>query len=392
MVANPLEQIALADLRQRTSIKWQYFGPDVIPLWVAEMDVTPADAIQRAVERAMRSGDTGYTWGTAYGEAAARFSDARWGFTPDAARSLTVSDVMVGVFELIRLLTEPGGEVIVTSPVYPPFYGYATHAERAVREAPLTADHRIDTAAIDAACAAATAGGRTAVLLLANPHNPTGTVHTREELRAAAEAAARHGVRVIADEIHAPLVYEPSNYTPYLSVDPHGFSVFSASKGWNLAGLRSAVIFAGAEADDLERMPEVVTHGPNHVAVQAHVAALDEGRGWLDALLVALDAGRHRVAALLTEHAPAIRYRVPDATYLAWLDCRDTPHARPDAVADPGFVGLQAGPARAFGTLAGVGVNAGEAFGTGGENHVRLNFATRRDVLEEAIARIGAIC
>lgn len=388
---NPLEVVSIDELRARTSIKWRFFEPDVLPLWVAEMDVVPAEPIRAAVDDAMRRGDTGYPYGDAYAEAIARFSTDRWGFTPDVARSMTVSDVMMGIFELIRLLTEPGDEVIVTSPVYPPFHAYSVHAGRRVREAPLTADHRLDPATIDDACAAATSGGRATVLLLANPHNPTGTVHTREELAEVASIAASHGVRVVADEIHAPLVYDASTFTPYVSVDPRGLAVLSASKAWNLAGLRSAVIVGGDETDETERMPEVVSHGPAHVAIQAHVAALDDGRDWLDATLAGLDANRRLLATLLAEQAPSIGYRVPDATFLAWLDLGQTAIADPESRADPGYVGLAAGPSLALRDRARVGVNAGESFGTGGENHVRLNFGTRQDILQEAVRRIATI-
>lgn len=388
---NPLEAVPIDQLRTRTSMKWRYFEPDVLPMWVAEMDVVPADAVRVAIESAVRSGDTGYPHGSDYAEAIARFSTDRWGFTPDVSRSMTVADVMMGIVELLRLLTDSGDEVIVTSPVYPPFHAFTEYADRVVREAPLTAEGRLDPGAIDDACAQATAGGRRAVLLLANPHNPTGTVHTRDELAEVAGIAARHGVRVIADEIHAPLVYGDRTFTPYLAVDPRGFQVISASKAWNLAGIRSAVIVAGPEADELARVPEVVTHGPSLLAIRAHVAALDDGRDWLDALLTGLDANRRLLADLLAEQAPTVGYRVPEATFLAWLDMRQTAIADPAARSEPGFVGLAAGPSLALRDRARLGVNAGESFGAGGENHVRLNFGTRQDLLRAAVRRIASV-
>jgi cysteine-S-conjugate beta-lyase len=388
-MTSPFEQVPLADLQQRTSIKWRFFEPDVLPMWVAEMDVLPAEAVTRAVHDAMLRGDTGYPAGTAYAEAFARFAEDRWGASLEVPRTVLVSDVMMGVFELIRLLTPPSGRVIVTSPVYPPFHAYSVHAERRVVEAPLGADLRLDLAAIDEAMAASADAG--AVLLLCNPHNPTGTVHTRAELEALAQLAARHGVRVISDEVHAPLVFD-AEFTPYWTIDPRGFSLTSASKAWNLAGLRTALIIGGAETGaDLGSMAEVVSHGPAHLATIAHVAAFDDGRGWLDEVLTGLRANRALLARLLPEHAPSIRWQPGEATFLAWLDCSGTRVADPASRADAGYVGLSAGPAKAFLEQARVGLNAGEAFGAGGENHVRFNLGTRPDVIEEAVRRMGSV-
>ncbi|WP_432558190.1 MalY/PatB family protein [Granulicoccus sp. GXG6511] len=386
---DPLEEVPLDRLRARTSMKWRAFPADVLPLWVAEMDVIPAEPIRRAVSRAMESGDTGYPGGDAYAEALGSFARARWGFDgvrPE--RCYPVADVMVGVTEVIGLLTEPGDAVVVTAPVYPPFHAFSVHAGRRVIEARLTDTGRLDPETLERACA----DGRGGVLLLSNPHNPTGTVHTRAELETAAAIAARHSVRVVSDEIHAPLVFPGATFTPYLSVDPRGFMVTSASKAWNLAGLKAALVVAGPDAvADLARMPEIVSHGASHVAVLAHAAAYAESGDWLDALNAALDRRRRLVADLLAEHAPAIGYRIPEGTFLAWLDCSRTPLADPAAVAIPGNVRLSAGPAKAFLDHGRVGLNAGEAFGSGGENHVRLNFATRLDVLTEAVERMGGV-
>ena len=144
-MTSPFEQVPLADLQQRTSIKWRFFEPDVLPMWVAEMDVLPAEAVTRAVHDAMLRGDTGYPAGTAYAEAFARFAEDRWGASLEVPRTVLVSDVMMGVFELIRLLTPPSGRVVVTSPVYPPFHAYSVHAERQVVE--LSAGGELDLAA-----------------------------------------------------------------------------------------------------------------------------------------------------------------------------------------------------------------------------------------------------
>jgi cystathionine beta-lyase len=250
---------------------------------------------------------------------------------------------------------------------------------RRVVEAPLGPDGRLDLAALATALGEATRGGEGAAYLLASPHNPTGTVHTAAELTAAGELAASHGVPVVVDEIHAPLVYGPDRFTPYLSlpVGAAGFVLHSASKAFNLAGLNAALALAGDEAAArLARMPEEAGFGASHLGVIAQTAALSEGDAWLDALVAGLDANRRLVGDLLAAHLPAVGYRPPQATYLAWLDCR--------------ALGLGADPAAAFRERGRVALSSGLPFGTGGEGHARLNFATSPEILTEAVGRMAA--
>ncbi|MFD5912788.1 MalY/PatB family protein [Streptomyces massasporeus] len=377
---NPLQALTLDLLRQRTSMKWRTYPEDVLPLWVAEMDVPLADSVVRAVTDALHLGDTGYPAGTAYAQALAAFAGKRWDWGGLAVeRTAIVPDVMLGVVEMIKLVTGPGDTVVVNPPVYPPFYMFLEHMDRRVAEAPLGADGRLDLAVLEETFRQAVADGRRAAHLLCSPHNPTGTVHTAEELSAVAGLAERYGVRVVADEIHAPLVLGDAGFVPYLSVPgaERGLSLMSASKGWNLPGLKAALAVAGPEAAaDLERMPEEVGHGPSHVAVIAHTAALRDGVTWLDALLTGLDDNRRLLADLLAAHLPAIRYRPGDATYLAWLDCRAL-----DLGDDPAEVFLRRGR---------VALSSGLPFGTGGTGHVRLNLGTSREVLTEGVRRMAA--
>lgn len=390
---NPLEQLSLDQLRARTSIKWREFPEDVLPLWVAEMDVMLAEPIARALADAIQRGDTGYPSGTAYAEALQRFAGDRWGWESLAVeRTTVVADVMTGIVEVLRLITEPGDAVIVNSPVYPPFYSFTGHADRRVIEAPLTDELRIDFDSLGTAFEQATAGGRPAAYLLCNPHNPTGTLHTAEELAAVAQLAAEYGVRIVVDEIHAPLVMPGETFVPYQTVpgSDDAFSLMSASKPWNLAGLKAALVIAGpGAADDLARLPEVVSHGPSHLGVIAHTAALTGGGEWLDALILGLDDNRRLLATLLEKHLPEVRYRLPQATFLTWLDCRAL--GLPDgAGSKPGLMGSATGPAAVFLEKGRVALNAGPAFGTGGEGHVRLNIATSAQILDEAVRRMTA--
>ncbi len=377
---NPFDRLTLPELRQRQSQKWRTYPADVLPLWVAEMDVLPAPAVRSALDAALDLGDTGYPWGQGYAEAYADAAAAAWGWRPDPAGTALVADVMTGVVEILRLVSAPGDAVILVPPVYPPFAGFVRHAERRVVEAPLGADDRLDLAVLERACADAVQGGRRAALLLASPQNPTGTVHTAAELAAVAALAQRYGVRVVVDEIHAPLVHIGAPvFTPYLSVPgaEAGFVLFSASKAWNLAGLKAALAVAGPAArEDLARLPEVVGHGASSLGVLAHTAALREGQEWLADHLIGLDVQRRLLARLLAEHLPEVRHRTPDATYLAWLDCRP--------------LDLPAEPALFFLEQARVALGVGPDYGPGGKGHVRLNFATSTAVLTEAVQRMAA--
>lgn len=390
---DPLARLSLEQLRQRTSMKWRTHPEDVLPLWVAEMDVPLAPAIADTLHRAVDLGDTGYPYGTAYAEALAGFAATRWRW--DGLRvenTAIVPDVMLGIVEILRLVTGPGDAVVVCSPVYPPFYAFVTHDGRDVVEAPLGPDLRVDLDGLEEAFIHARRHGRRAAFLMSNPHNPTGVVHTRAELEAVAELARRHGVRVVSDEIHAPLVLPGAVFTPFLGVpgSENGFALTSASKAWNLAGLKAAVAIAGTEAaDDLRRMPEEVGHGPSHLGVLAHTAAFRDGTDWLDELLLGLDDNRSLLGELIDEHLPGVGYVPPQGTYLAWLDCTGL-GLHDDRPADgPGVVSDLAGPARMFLDEARVALSSGHVFGTGGAGCVRLNFATSPAILRQALARMG---
>ena len=378
-MTNPLVGLSLAELRRRTSVKWRRYPPDVLPLWVAEMDTALAAPIAEALTEALAIGDTGYPEGTVYAEAFAEFASRRWGWDFDVAACANVPDVMMGIVAVLELVTGRGDPVVINSPVYPPFYGFLRYMDRQVIEAPLNVEHRIDLAALDAAFARAVAGGRRAAFLVCSPHNPTGTVHTSVELSAVAELAERRGVRVVADEIHAPIVYPESRHVPYLSLagTESAFALLSASKAWNLAGLKAALAVAGTGAtEDLARMPQEVRHGPSHLGIIAHVAALRHAGRWLDGLLGGLDANRTLLAELLAEHLPSVGYRQPQGTYLAWLDCRALTLGD-----DPAAVFLERGR---------VALNSGTSFGTGGAGHARLNLATSAEILGEAVVRMAS--
>ena len=392
MTFNPLEELTLQQLRLRTSMKWRAHPTDVLPLWVAEMDVQLAPTVADALRTAIDNGDTGYPSGSAFAEAVSEFASQRWQWHDlEVSRTAIVPDVMLGVVETLRLVTDRGDAVVVNPPVYAPFYAFVSHDGRRVIEAPLDADGRIDLDALEEAFARARASGGKVAYLLCNPHNPTGSVHTLDELRGVAERARRFGVVVVSDEIHAPVILAGARFIPYLTVPggENAFALISASKAWNLSGLKAALAIAGPEAAaDLRRMPEEVSHGPSHLGIIAHAEAFRTGGDWLDALLLGLDENRTLLGDLIAEHLPGVNYLRPQGTYLAWLDCRQLGFDEEDADGLAVVADLS-GPARWFRDHARVALSSGHVFGTGGAGHVRLNFATSQAILTEAVSRMG---
>jgi cystathionine beta-lyase len=398
VTSNPLEELTLAQLQARTSMKWRGHPADVLPLWVAEMDVKLAPTVADAIHRAVDVGDTGYPYGTALAEAVSEFASRRWQWHDlQVSRTAIVPDVMLGIVEMLRLVTDPGDTVIVNPPVYPPFFAFVSHDGRQLLYAPLTRDGRIDLDVLEEAFSRArgSAGpdGKVAYLLC-NPHNPTGTVHTADELRGVAERARRFRVRVVSDEIHAPLVYSEARFIPYLSIPgaENALTLMSATKAWNLCGLKAAIAIAGPDSvADLRRMPDEVSHGPSHVGAIAHAAAFATAGDWLDDLLQGLDANRRLLGDLIAEHLPEVKYQRPQGTYLAWLDCRQLGLDAAGGAASQGLgvVSDLSGPAHWFREHAQVALTSGHIFGTGGVGHVRVNFATSTAILVEAASRMA---
>jgi cystathionine beta-lyase len=379
----PLQALPLDQLRLRSSTKWRKYPPEVLPLFVAETDFAPAPAIGRALARAVELGDTGYTPpDPGIAQAYSDFTMRRFGWTVDPSHVRTTCDVMMGVVEILRRVTAPGDRVIVTPPVYPPFYECIPEAGAVVERVPLVdtgSAWELDLAGIEAALAA---GAR--AVLLCNPHNPTGTVHARETLAALADLAARFGATVISDEIHAPLTHAGQRFTPFLNASPAaarvGFAVASASKAFNLAGLKCALMITAddASAAVVRALPDEVEWRTGLFGAIAGVAAFSqESDEWLDALLAALDHNRWLLADLLAEHVPSARYRIPDAGFLAWVDLS--------------ALGWGDNPAVRIRRDADVALHLGPLFGDEGRGHVRINFGCAPEVLREAVERIGAL-
>jgi cysteine-S-conjugate beta-lyase len=375
-VENPLTALTLADLRERRSIKWRKFGPDVLPLFVAEMDTPLADPIAEALAAAVERGDTGYAHPGRLPEAFASFAARRYGWSPDPARMLVMPDVMRALAEILAVTSEPGDGVVINTPVYPPFFSVIDITGRRVVASPLARGddgrYALDLEALDRDL------GRpdVRVYLLCNPHNPTGLVAGRDELAAIAGIAERHGVVVVADEIHAPLTYPGVSHTPFATVAGTGIALASASKAWNLPGLKAALAVAAGDADwaRLAAVPIEATFGTGLFGVISGEAAFTDGEPWLDALMAGLDDNRRRLADLLDRHLPGTRYVAPDATFLAWLDLS--------------ALGLGDDPAEKM-LHHGVALANGPAFGDPGRGFARLNFATSPELLTEALRRMA---
>lgn len=361
----------------RSSAKWQAYPEDVLPLWVAEMDYPLAPPIAAALHDAIDRSDTGYRWAGDLPQAFAEFSERRLGWAPDPHRVMLLGDVLVGMSETVRRLSS--GSLVITPPVYPPFFHVATTiVGRQLVEVPLVPGEGLDLDGL----AHAFARQDVTAFLLCNPHNPTGDIWSREQLVEIATLARRHGVQVIADEIWAPLVMPGRAMTPYLSLGEDligpDVALVAASKAFNLAGLKAAQIIAGCDATMAllsERIPIEVTYSAGHLGVIASIAAYREGDAWLDATLARIFANTELLTALLAEHLPAVEYIPGESTYLAWLDCRAL-----DLGDDPASVFLEKGR---------VAVNPGGDFGAQGAGFVRLNLATTPQIIGEAVRRMS---
>ena len=324
---HPYDGITLDELRRRRSEKWARYPSDVLPVWVAEMDFPLAEPIRDVLVDMIERSDTGYADPTGLPEAYARFADRRWGHRLAPDRMVAVPDVMRGITATLELMTARGDGVVVHTPSYPPFFSAIAYCERRLVDAPLARsdDGRYE---IDLDVLAARFREGSTTYLLNNPHNPTGRLLDRRELEAVAELCDRYGVLVLADEVHAPLVYEPGRFVPFAAIDSESarrsVSFNAASKGWNLPGLKCALAIAhdGDTWKQIDRIPDEIRLGRSIMGVAASIAAFDDGEPWLDDTVGYLDETRRFLAGRLAARLPDVGFAVPEATYLAWLDCR----------------------------------------------------------------------
>lgn len=371
-----------ADLRMRSSMKYRQYDADVLPLWVAEMDCALAPPIEARLAEAIALGDTGYRVIDGRLESAlASYAAEHWQWEIDPRLVRPVGDVGIGMTELLRAGIEPGEQVVVCSPIYPPFFTWTELAGGELVDVPLIRGEHEWRLDLDGLRAAFAGGAR--AFLLCSPANPVGRAWRRDELSAVADLAAEYDVLVIADEIHGPLALAGATFTPFLTVSDAarevGVSVLAASKGWNLAGLKCAQIVS-AEGRGRERVERLHPHtfsSPGHLGMLASQAAWADGGGWLEQAVAELSANRDLLGELVATHLPEAGYLAPEATYLAWLDL--APYGWGDT------------PSHKILADARVAVNPGPSFGQTGRGFARINFACSPAILTEAMQRIGAL-
>jgi cystathionine beta-lyase len=381
--SHPFDGVTEAELRRRQSAKWKRFPDDVLPAWVAEMDFPLAEPIRRALAAALDASDCGYADPRGLGDVFVPWARREWGWELLATDVHTVADVVTGIAEILRVATEPGDGVVIEPPVYMPFASTIRQHARRVVEAPLArgedGTYAPDVDAIERAYA-----GGAKVHILCSPQNPTGVVYAEATLRAIAELADRHHVLVLSDEIHAPLTLSgggTARHVPFPAVSPaaarRSIVLTSASKTWNLAGLKAAMMIATSDEarSVLAKLPPETPYHAGHLGILAARAAFTEGEPWRASALAILDRNRELLADLLRERLPGVRYVPPRASYLAWLDCT--------------ALGLGDDPARAFLARGRVALSPGPPFGTGGRGFARLNIATTKALLEEAVKRMS---
>ena len=371
-------------VRNRPGIKWERHGSDVLSAWVADMDVEVPDFIKEAVIERVNTGGLGYGF---YDEPIPVLEAFKlrmlhaFDWDVDTSDVLRVHDVIQGLEWVLHTLTPPGSGIVVQTPVYPPFYSSVEGTGRTWVANPLLEtktgwaldfDHLDEVAAQD----------NVSALLLCHPHNPCGYVMTPTDLAQVVEIADRNDLLVISDEIHCDLVYSPRRHIPAASISEvaaqRTVTLTAATKTFNMAGLRMAFVHSSSQqySPQLKEIRSRMIGGINGLGQVATVAGWEHGDAWIEELVAGLDHNRHLLSELLSEHLPQVRYRPPEATYLAWLDCRE--------------LDLGDDPAEVFMSRGKVALNSGLDFGVEGAGHVRLNFATSPEMLAMIIERMAS--
>src|ERR1700722_7388731 len=370
----------LATLRARRTNKWHKFPADVLPAWVADMDFGVAPSITAALARLTRDQEYGYA--ARDGMLAAAFvrrMERRFGWHTDPADTVAIGDLVQASFSSVMAFSEPGDAILLQLPSYPPFMRAIEDTGRRLIANPMRDDGArwvLDSGAYEAA-----RDPRLRMLIFCHPQNPTGRAFTGAELEEVADFAIRHNLVVVSDEIHADIVYPGNTHIPLTSLHPEiaarTITITSATKSFNIPALRCAVMHFGAPALKErfgQRIPSRLLGSPGVTGVDATVAAWDGGQPWLDEILAQLRANRDWLAHTIAPELPGVTMRVPEAAYLAWLDCR--------------ALELRCPAGQFFLDHARVGLNFGETFGARYAGFARLNFATPAPILRHIVARM----
>lgn len=376
------DALDMTRLRSLAGYKWRRYGDEVLPAWVADMDFLQAEPIRDFVARAAANGDLGYPFADGpepLPEVFARRAMERYGWQVDIDRVELIIDVVQGLYLAFEMYCEAGEGAIIPTPIYPNFLSAARETGRRAIECPLQADGGRFVIDFDAMTQAVDAGTR--MIMMCNPHNPTGRVFERGELEALAEMALRHDLIVIADEIFADMVYEGHEYIPFATLGPEiaarTVTFHSCTKAFNLGGIRIAVAVFGSESlhARFKAIPKRTLGGHNCLGIPLSRIAWTRCGDWLAQVVGYLQSNRDFVSDYLTRNMPDVDYLPAEATYFAWMNC-----ARLD---------LPGGPYEYFLERAKVGLSNGVDFGRAGEGCVRLNYATPRALLEEILERLA---
>lgn len=375
-----LFDISDEQLRARASLKWSNVDADVLPAWVAEMDVYLAPAITESLRAALDRHDAGYP-GSADGviRAFSDFADQRWNWSIEPDQVSIHVDAATAAAKLMRHYAGDDRCVMIMPPVYNRFYDWLAVGGVEPVEVPLTDLPKGGFFDFDGIEAGLKAGTR--VILLCNPHNPLGRVFSQDELSRLADLAAQYDAVVLSDEIHAPLVYPGVEYSPWLTVSDAarntGIALHTATKSWNFAGLKCGIAVrssTGPWPDDLD--PKTTLTDSGFWGLLATEAAFGHSRDWLDAVRGHFQEQTDRLTDLLDKHLPGVTFHPPRASFLAWLDFRETD--------------LNEEPADYFLREARVALNPGTRFGSVGTGFARLNMGTSAERLERMIQAMGA--
>ena len=368
------------DRRNTESVKWNWYGEDVLPMWVADMDFRSPEPVIEALKARVDHGVFGYGWPpAALKEAIQAHLQKRHAWEVAAEEIDFISGVVTGFNHAIYSLTEPGDKVMIQTPVYPPFLSAPEQAgrERVINPLARKPDGKYE---IDFEDFEAKAASGVKLFVLCSPHNPVGRVFTRQELTRMAEICLAHDVLICSDEIHADLVFQGAKHIPIASLSPEiaakTVTYFAPSKTFNIAGLSTSVYVTQSKEirDRLQHSMTMLLGHPNILGTQAALAAYRDGQEWLDEVLVYLEANRDYLVDFVRSELPGVSIWKPEGTYLAWLDCRD--------------LALPVSPHKFFLEKAKVGLNDGADFGVEGEGFVRLNFGCPRPILMEGLERM----
>jgi len=385
MAHHRFDDITVDDLVTQASMKWSR-NPGKLAAFVAEMDFGVAPVITQALHEEIDAARLGYLPPGIIRDmtqATSAFMKKRFGWDVPRARIYPVADVLAAYDIFLEHFTRPGSALIIPTPAYMPFFTVTALRGRDVIQVPMVtgADGRseMDLDAIGNALASGAHG-----VILCNPHNPVGRVYSKPELLAFADVVEAHGGRVFSDEIHAPITFDGHHHLPYASLSEttagHTITAVSASKAWNIPGLKCAQLIASSDQDHaaLQEFGPMVSHGAGTPGLVANTVAYNEGHEWLEDVLGYINNNRTRLGELLDEHLPGVGYTPPEGSYIAWLDCRGLPDVTEGASWSEFFM-----------TKAGVALTDGALCGEAGVGHVRMMLSAPTHILELIVTRMG---